>query len=1600
MKRKLVPFLCLILTAMAALTFLQGCAGCGARVTGFHLYTDKDNNACLVGDSIFISASLSYSNGSTKDVTSDTKSKITSDSTDGASLKKTSSGIRLAANSSGSVTVNVTYNDFSESITVSFVTREEALRSFSIALNVSSEDLRTGDGVPLSITGNNSLIEINPAFVQYTLTDNTADAYLDGTTLYAKKPGSVTVNAKYSIDGKEFTASHSYTFQGIGIILENPMQSAKVGDSIQIIYTMDPQRLDNGSFEHMSCEIINGNGNVKSENGAFYISSDAEGEVEFKLIYKNQEYECTCTGKINFSKRGFQIALPEGPIYVGQPLSLLASSEDIGGFNASQVVFKVLEGNASFENNVLTINDINPVRVCATYTYNETVVTSNELSILATYDGNTITTAQQLLELANSDVTVNLGADIDLSSYENWEPIVGFKGTLRGHGHTIRGLKLQVSNLEAVKGLFADLAGTVENLNIEGEITANGEASYIGLLCGKNTGTIKNVTVSGSIKGEYSDYVGGIAGWSDTSYVTGCTSSVAVWGRDYVGGIVGCMNATRSSAAEIKDNTNSGAIIGRSYVGGLYGALQVKGNANNEDTILVTNQTNAGTVTADGDYVGGLIGYCKGEGHDYNWSYHISYLRITNCKNGAEVTGKDKVGGLVGNAESNVSEISFSSNTGNVSGNLYVGGYAGYASSTTMRELKNEQKMTGKAWLGGIAGYCGKAENCSNNGTLEIAGYQLGDNNQRLSYVGGIAGFATSAVKCENNQDITVSDGGKYVGGIAGYLSAERLSSSEFKDNTNNAPIVGNDDVGGIFGAFCVQGNRDNEDTILIDGNTNNAEITGSGNNVGGIIGYCKGEGHNYNYAYHVSYVKITNCTNNAEITGVDKVGGIVGNAESNVSEVALCSNIGDIYGNLYVGGYAGYANSTTMRTLTNGQKITGKAWLGGIAGYCGKLDNCTNNGVLANQGNYLDENKNKLSYIGGIAGFATSAVKCKNNQDITVKSGGDYVGGIAGYLSATRLSSAEFKDNINNGQISGNNYVGGIFGAFCVQGNRDNEDSINVENNTNEGIINGNDYVGGIIGYGKGEGHNYNYGYHVSYVKITSCTNTAVIKGNDYVGGTLGNGIQYVSEIAFGKNEGDVSGNLYVGSYLGHGDGTTVSNLENGSTVSGKAWVGGIAGYCGKMESCTNNGDIRITGYHLDDEYNALSYVGGISGYATSASNCTNTANISVKNAGKYVGGITGYLHAYRSNDTALFKGNKNQGDISGKDYVGGIFGAFCVRGDRNNEDVITIDSNTNEGIINGNDYVGGIIGYGEGEGHDYNYGYHVAYVKITGCTNTATIEGNDYVGGILGNGTRYISEISFGANEGNISGNLYVGGYLGYGNETTVSNLENSNTISGKAWVGGVAGYCGKMESCANNGNILISGHYLDEKYVALSYVGGIAGYATSAQNCTNTTNISVKNAGNYVGGIAGYLHAYRSNDIALFKGNKNQGNISGKDYVGGIFGAFCVRGDRNNEDVITVDSNVNEGIVNGNQYVGGIFGYGEGEGHNYNYGYHVSRIKILHCTNTATIEGNNYVGGILGQGAKYMITDQVVWETNTVSGNISATGEHKGEYYGAIA
>ena len=439
--------------------------------------------------------------------------------------------------------------------------------------------------------------------------------------------------------------------------------------------------------------------------------------------------------------------------------------------------------------------------------------------------------------MSGSEATYQLNSDIDLSGI-NWEPIEGFKGTLIGNGFTIKNLSINTS--ESNVGFFSTLSGTVRDINFDNaKITVSGSNENVGILCGQLSGSLMNVSVSGSVDANSCNYVGGVVGNFDPNEATtliNVENTASVRGTGYVGGIVGYINETRYS-------------------------------------LIFNTLKNSGTIESAGDYAGGVIGYCYN--YDSSWDPKIT--------------------------------LSNSSNTGNVSGNYYVGGIFGYATcyaGGTIQSSTCAATITGKAYIGCIAGEATNivVDNCKNAGsTIVSQGYILIDGT-KYSFVGGFVGKGSRATNCTNEVNIDCSTGGYYVGGIIGSADM-RGGDSTLSNLENKASVKGIGYVGGIVGYI-----RDSRYGLTFSTLKNIGNINGSGDYVGGIIGYCD----NYDSSWDPK-LSAVDCTNAAQVRGSKYVGGIFGYVKAYSGKIYGCSSSGTITGTENYGEVAGLAERVTI---------------------------------------------------------------------------------------------------------------------------------------------------------------------------------------------------------------------------------------------------------------------------------------------------------------------------------------------------------------------------------------------------------------------------------------------------------------------------------------------------------------------------------------------------------------------------------------------------------------------------------------------------------------------------------------------------------------
>lgn len=231
-----------------------------------------------------------------------------------------------------------------------------------------------------------------------------------------------------------------------------------------------------------------------------------------------------------------------------------------------------------------------------------------------------------------------LQSDIDLTSYDNWNPIGtsanAFEGQLDGAGYTISGMTI-VSSADYI-GLFGYVLepATIHNVRLENvNITSsNTNSHYVGGLVGlANSSSVSNyymldrISITGEIHGNGFS-TGGIVGLSTYIALGNSDAHVSIYsnGYTYIGGLVGYNNNSiieqSYATGDVSSSRNAGGLVG--YSGGSsnvrnsYATGHVTGVSNaaiggligagNSGT--VENSYATGTVTRDNGLAGGLVG--------------------------------------------------------------------------------------------------------------------------------------------------------------------------------------------------------------------------------------------------------------------------------------------------------------------------------------------------------------------------------------------------------------------------------------------------------------------------------------------------------------------------------------------------------------------------------------------------------------------------------------------------------------------------------------------------------------------------------------------------------------------------------------------------------------------------------------------------------------------------------------------------------------------------------------------------------------------------------------------------------------------------------
>lgn len=1084
--------------------------------------------------------------------------------------------------------------------------------------------------------------------------------------------------------------------------------------------------------------------------------------------------------------------------------------------------------------------------------------------------------ADQLNQVRNytnqAGVVFKLMNDIDLASWieannpgQGWEPIgvesAPFMGVFDGNGKQLTGFS--INRTSDYVGFFGYTDGaTIKNLTITGDVKGG---QYTGAFVGKATsGTLTNLTYNGDVQG--GNYTGGITGYGSAS---NADVNGNVQGGQCTGGITGYGSA---SSVEV-----SGSVTGSSYVGGIAG--YASGTISN-----ATKQ--GGTVIGTSDYVGGVAGYAK------------SGISSATCK--GNVSGQNKTGGIVGYTEAS---INVATSEGDVTGKSCTGGICGSSSPGSFVSCRSTGNKTGTTEVGGI---CGSA-----TGTSLESCYSYGNVTGQANYVGGVIGkIVTSSSKrinkCLSHGDVS---GKNYVGGIIGssiggngeqdqaptlheYKTYNKYGSTIYKDDIGNTTTtsfhitnshaIGNvkgteNYVGGVVGQIT-SGNKYGvySSDIHTFKTTRYASYGLISNNQYGyykdgtliITGTTETSIAYYTYTIIRVYVSVTDCYFNGEVAGAEKVGGVAGS----MSGETLARNYSNaiVSGTTDVGGIVGYVDKGTASDIAFNVKsnmslntsISGTSNVGRI--YGSKSGAVT----FGANGNAAEDNRSLYDTRLVISGVTQ---ELQDNEQNGVNNGAAYFKLKANYVS----HGWDFNENWTNQETETYPYKPWqaappiitsalVSGDESISGQSIDGGTIYIKIGTRAELntdCSGTDFtLSGLTPLQSG-----------SPVKLyTKTSGKEASYKSLYTVGYPGSGTEADPWRIYTAD--DIQGVYKAGYYKQMNDIDLTSWINANSKTAG--WV--PVGYSGSSAIVYDGDNHTISGLWTNTTENYTGLFSSISN--GTIKNLNVVASSKQVKGGSYCGLLIGRL-GDGSLSNVTVRGNVQGGSYSG--LVSGYKGSGIL------------DHVTAQGNVTGHDYVGGIVGFTDCKLSDLN---HEGVITASGS----------YTGGITGKATKIIQNCDASSIIKSTGANTYVGGLIGYASgEATHCHASCDITMSGSSSCGGgLFGYSqSSITKCVSETTLAATG--------ANNIVGGIVSCNNQALTlCYASGTVSATGTGSNAGGLVGEGRA-RIEDCY------SSANVTGHQYTAALVGY----------NYSTVNRCYASGDVSSTLYGSGLVGYNDG-------------------------------------------------------------------------
>ena len=878
------------------------------------------------------------------------------------------------------------------------------------------------------------------------------------------------------------------------------------------------------------------------------------------------------------------------------------------------------------------------------------------------------------------------------------------------------------------------------------------------------------------------------------------------------------------------------------------------------------------STASDKEYAGGFIGMQKGA--------IVENSSVTGGTN--TISGKNFVGGFVGlarddviegtlsgaldiqtklpkmNTESLLLNCSLNNAVVSVSGESYIGGFAGgLANASTVNcNVKSDNVLTVTAsgnYAGGFAGIAslgwaadlGKADTKDNllGGVVDLVVQLISSNPGATSSLLSLAGVNPSHILgCSVNASLQVS-GKDYVGGITGrgngaYIAqsnADNLQKiSYWKNNVYNvgsvqvldssltglSSVTGNDYVGGIAGSMGT------------------ASVAGLLNTTLGVASYL---------AFTVDNVHVNGTGNGFTVTGNERVGGGFGDAIGGSITTVSIDNLASIEGNNLVGGFIGLSGPGDLAGTDGGLTVN----LLGL-NYLLKLNN------LLSLGQAIEVKINKVNVNGATNGFTVHANGSRDSNSVR-----DYsASGFIAKSGSTKVEDSHVTNLKSVKAADDGGYASGFVAISKTGGLADVADDTSIKS-----LIEANGLVNAV-------------GYLIP--KYTNCTVSFV------------NGGSVTADVA-GGFAADFQSGTVDNSSRGENDYYAVYNLDS---VNGQSYAGGFGG--------------NVYSGALADAGKGISVLGNINGLNINIEELLNLVNAYVpiiKYAGiKSDNGFTVSANKFKSDDT-------NSGSAGGFiGYGSGVQVSHCdVTNLKHTKVKPPKDLESNDGssyfgqdstyAVTGARYVGGYIGYMNigsaatvGKGLSI-LGTSIGLKDVLNALNVvvSTIEHSDVTGGPGG----FAVKASWGNTASDASADDVLGDAGGFAGKISGGHIQNSNSYNFSYIIGQITagGYVGDLQpgSVADAlGETSILGGLVNTKETLASlaedFVPTIRNSSTTCIPCGGAVRADANSTTTTQRGMAGGYAGH--NEGGHIWGNNNTKKWKGQDYTGPISTCKAVR------------------------------------------------------------------------------------------------------------